>query len=300
MRTFLLSAAMASFAFAEMFLTAGAAFGVRRMAGHVDVGGPAIASRRGMPGAAAGNGTGSPWWPLMPGTCIDYDVYPTINSWDNATNAMTVTSRGAKSPVSQRICAYTHDCPSCGQHGLPLEEYQQPPGTARGFLTEGISVDAQGVASVGESGNNGATYTQAFLGKIPIGAGSPRVGQYVHDVTQALPQSVCTTPSAGACVPPAGTFGDYWTLRVISMGKFGPWADTTHTGLLESIYGKYNYVFAKGKGMVNFWYYGINTMTPAKFHGCVQDCPGFEYYAIAYPTDKSPAIGAPPFWAEYP
>ena len=172
-----------------------------------------------------------------------------------------------------------------------MEQYEQPAGTARGFLTEGGSKDAQGAASIGESGNNFATYTGAFLGKLP--AGSPQVGQYLHGVTTVYPQSVC----AGSKAPPTTT-NDWWTLRVISMGKWGVWADTTRTGLLESIYGRYNYVFAEGKGMVNFWYYGVNT--DPNFSSCTQDCPGFEYYATGYPTDKSPAIGQPPFWAAYP
>ena len=172
-----------------------------------------------------------------------------------------------------------------------MEQYEQPAGTARGFLTEGGSKDAQGAASIGESGNNFATYTGAFLGKLP--AGSPQVGQYLHSVTTVYPQSVC----AGSKAPPTTT-NDWWTLRVISMGKWGVWADATRTGLEESIYGRYNYVFAEGKGMVNFWYYGVNT--DPNFNSCTQNCPGFEYYATGYPTDKSPAIGQPPFWAAYP
>ena len=266
---------------------------VPRMAGHVFVD-PSVeyASQRRSAAPAGFNGTGSSWWPLAPGTCIDYDVYPVKVSWDNATNAMGITSRGAKQ-TPQRICAYTRDCPPCGYGAMPMEQYEQPPGTARGFLTEGGSVDVAGQPSIGESGNNFATYTGAFLGKIP--SGTPRVGQYLHSVTTVSPQSVC----AGSKAPPTTT-NDWWTLRVISMGKWGMWADTTRTGLLESVYGRYNYVFAKGKGMVNFWYYGVNTMDPASFHSCTQNCPGVEYVATAYPTDKSPAIGKPPFWASYP
>jgi hypothetical protein len=269
-----------------------------KMAGHVPVD-EAVEypnHRSTGPGALAGNGTGSPWWPLTPGTCIDYDVYAVTVSWDNATNSLGITSRGAKQ-APQRICAYTRDCPSCGYHGMPMEQYEQPAGTARGYLTEGVSVDAQGVASIGESGNNFATYTDAFLGKLPVGAGSPLPGQYVNSVTRVLPQSVCAGSTAacstGGTYPP-----DYWTLHVISMGKWGPWADTTRTGLLESVYGRYNYVFARGKGMVNFWYYGVNT--DPNYNTCTADCQGIEYYATGYPTDQSPEIGQPPFWAAYP
>ena len=266
-----------------------------RMAGHVPID-PAIeyASRRGAATAApAGyNGTGSAWWPLTPGTCIDYDVYAVTLSWNNATNELGIVSRGAKE-APQRICAYTRACSALGYGAMPMEQYEQPAGTARGFLTEGVSVDAQGVASIGESGNNFAAYAGSFLGKLP--AGTPQVGQYLHSVTTVYPQSVC----AGSKPPPITT-NDWWSLRVNSMGKWGAWDDTTRTGLLESVYGRYNYVFAKGKGMVNFWYYGVTTMDPNSFLSCTESCPGFEYYATSYPTDKSPATGEPPFWASYP
>ena len=260
-----------------------------RMAGHVPID-PAIeyASRRGAAAPAGYNGTGSSWWPLTPGTCIDYDVYPVVMNWNNATNELGITSRGAKQEP-QRICAYSRDCPGCGYGDMPMEQYEQPAGTVRGFLTEGGSVDAQGVACIGESGNDFATYTGAFLGKIP--AENPQVGQYLHGVTTVYPQSVCD----GSGAPPTTT-NDWWSLQVLSMGEWGPWADTTRTGLLESVYGMYNYVFAKDKGMVNFYYYGVGS-TPMP---CTVNCAGFEYYAIAYPTDESPTIGEPPFWAEYP
>lgn len=268
-----------------------------RMAGNVPVDAAVeYPSQRDVAGAQAGNGTGSPYWPLAPGTCIDYDVYAIKASWDNATNSLGITSRGAKQ-APQRICAYTRDCLACDYKGMPMEQYEQPAGTARGFLTEGVSIDAQGVASIGESGNNFAAYTGAFLGKLPVGAGSPRPGQYVNGVTRVLPQSVCLGSEA-ACNAAGAYPPDYWTLRVISMGKWGPWNDTTRTGLLESVYGRYNYVFAKSKGMVNFWYYGVNT--DPHFSTCTDNCIGVEYFATAFPTDRSPSIGEPPFWAAFP
>ena len=90
-----------------------------QMAGHVPIDvAVEYPSLRGTAAALAGNGTGSPWWPLTPGTCIDYDVFPVKVSWSNATNALGITSRGAKQ-APQRICAYTRDCPGCGYGAMP-------------------------------------------------------------------------------------------------------------------------------------------------------------------------------------
>ena len=91
-----------------------------QMAGHVPIDGAVeYPSLRGTATALAGyNGTGSPWWPLTPGTCIDYDVFPVKVSWNNSTNELGITSRGAKQ-APQRICAYTRDCPGCGYGAMP-------------------------------------------------------------------------------------------------------------------------------------------------------------------------------------
>ena len=227
-------------------------------------------------------GSGNEWWPLMPGTCIDYAVYAVTTSWSPSTNRLDVAGRGAQ-VNSVRICAQTASCSACGYGSLLMEQYEQPAHVNKGFLWEGGHL-TQGVMYTGEAGNAGYVYTNSFLAKIPH---QPALGMRLTDMTGL---AACT----GSCAAPAPT--DRWSMAVISMGAWGGWADTTRTGLEETVQGaqvgRYNYIFQRGKGMVNFWYTNTDT-DPALVRG-------FEFYATSYPTDESPAIGQGPTWLPYP
>ena len=160
------------------------------MAGHVFVD-PSVeyASQRRSATPAGFNGTGSSWWPLAPGTCIDYDVYPVKVSWDNAaTNAMGITSR-CETDAAAHLRLHT-GLPAVRYGAMPMEQYEQPPGTARGFLTEGGSVDVAGQPSIGESGTSRRTRA-LFLARFPRelhSTGGPVLAQRNNGLS---PECVC-------------------------------------------------------------------------------------------------------------
>ena len=237
------------------------------------------------PNRSGAVGSGNEWWPLVPGTCIDYAVYAVNTSWNPSTNQLDVMGRYAQAN-SVRICAQTASCAGCGYGTLLMEQYEQPANVARGFLYEG-GHSTQGVKYTGEAGNAGYIYTNSFLAKIPH---QPAPGMRLAGMTGLAPPTSCTA----SCTPPAPT--DAWSMSVISMGAWGSWADTARTGLEETVQGaqvgRYNYIFQRGTGMVNFWYANTDT-DPALVRG-------FEYYATSFPTDESSAIGQGPMWLSYP
>jgi hypothetical protein len=211
--------------------------------------------------------TGHPYYPMNAGTQIVYQVYEIQGHWDEATMQLSVTSRTPwNRPIAIQYSSTT--CPAYFGNGPLYRATYVDSGTAGGALIDGGGVSPGGISYIGEAINEIGWVHVPFIAKLAV---NPSAGQTI-DATSTVTRGCSDT-----------TFQQTlrWRNRTIAhASSWGPFQDVWRTGLHE--YGSesggvdrvYNYVFARGKGMVNFWYGQLGP------DGTITN--GQEFYAIQY------------------
>jgi len=190
-----------------------------------------------------------PYWPLTPGRIIDFAVFRTTGQFHPATLHLDVTSRALDQvkPYQSVVCLRIPSAkPTIAL--VQFESHLPAPTLADvdmdGQLTEGLWKPPTGAAWIGEDVNQVPPLPKLPLDTTvcPPWSGQSRAVNYYPDGSN----------SGFTEVP--------WKFAVHHNGaRWGAWPDTVRTALYESG-NVFNYVFARGVGLVDYWYTysGIN------------------------------------------
>lgn len=211
--------------------------------------------------------TGHPYWPMNNNQPILYSVFEITGTWNEAQMRLSISSRKAHANSPQTITTTNATCPKFFGQGPLFKETYTPGG---GNLHEGGGVTSGGLSYIGEAINADQNVTIPFLAKITF---NPVAGQTISGPSMIYKS--CNDTRLQYTQP------FHWKYRTIEhLNNWGKFNDVWLTGLRE--YGfnlsttsddmVYNYVFQRGKGMVNFWY---GTLDPTG-----TKVTGYEYYAI--------------------
>jgi len=242
-------------------------------------------------GTTSSASTGQNYWPMVPGNCIDFNVWHAASmSWNTTTHVVTINTPYSSWTYEggQRVC-YSNQSMNCVGTTIYSEDHYSMPGYGwQTSVYNSWSYDEQGLANLGESGDNSVntsydyTYTGNYIGKIPANWGGN--GAALYGATNWWNHyGYCSGSPQGV---------EYWTLWENSTGSHSPaslvtFPDSWKTSLDEGqgLSGNHcSYIFANGKGKVAEW--------------C--NANGQIYIASSYPTSASPGYNQGPFWATYP
>jgi hypothetical protein len=199
--------------------------------------------------ACGGGNADSAYYPMVPGTGIVYQVSAITSVWDSTQQTLDIQSSG---PVqNQQTLEYSrHTCESIGS--MFVSTYRlgaNPVPDVPTDLTQSLEdapFDVGGIWYMGEGVNNMLMAVTPGEAKITI---APVVGEVI-DTSSRVTKS-CTDDTV--LIP-----AYHWRYRTIEhLDTWRGYSDVWHTGLIEFNNGTpatYNYVFAKGIGMVAFWY----------------------------------------------
>jgi hypothetical protein len=183
-----------------------------------------------------------PYWPLPPGRIIDYAVYDITGVFHPDTLHLDVTSRTLRTDKPYQsivVLKIPSARPTIGVVQYVTSEPVPTLATVNmyGQLTEGLWKPTTGRAWIGEDVNQVPPLPKLMLDTTPgpVVSGTSDAVNYGADGS-AYPQHVP------------------WQYRTHHAGvRWGAWPDTVRTALFESG-NVYNYVFARGEGMVDLWY----------------------------------------------
>ena len=188
-----------------------------------------------------------PYWPLIPGSWIDYQVFEIEGVADRNTGAIGITKRTPVANSPQRITIAQGELPY-----MRAQCYHNPgtpvPTDQKSRLYE-VAYNHNGIDYIGECG---ASNLQ--IPPIPVFRESgPR-----FDVTSGI-----TSYNADGTVNPIPLKTLSTSHWVHGRGAWGQWTDTIRCHLLEDNpqgYNDavYNYIFARGVGLVDFWFGVLN------------------------------------------
>ena len=214
------------------------------------------------------------YWPMTPGSSIDYVVYQITGKYNPADMTLSVWSRTI-SPINayQTVTALRVPTPEPSVYLVSTLTGQPVPTLATladttpfPYLINGLWQPANGsTAWLGES-----TVLRPYEALITA---NPVVGEKLINNSQA------NTYDANYKIT-QWTF--YYNYSTISKGPWGPkWPDTYRTGMLENPnlpgqFAAYNYVFAKGIGQVDYWKCTLDANNM-----CIAGT-GYEWYAVAW------------------
>lgn len=207
--------------------------------------------------------TGHPYYPMNASSQIVYQGYRIQGHWNETTMELTVTSRTPyPNPVAIQYSKTT--CPMYFGNGVLFLGDHTELGISSGKLIDGGGVSSNGISYIGEAINQNHNVHIPFIPKI---ATNPVAGQEIQGTSRVT--ASCTDMTFELNLP--------WRYKTIGhFTNWGPFQDVWRTGLHE--YGNeqfvYNYVFARNKGMVNYWFGQLlpnGTLTNA-----------WEFYAIQY------------------
>ncbi|MFN9727404.1 hypothetical protein [Acidovorax sp.] len=207
--------------------------------------------------------TGNPYYPMNSGSTIVYQGYDIEGQWDENTMQLTVTRRTPWNRLVSINYSQT-TCPLYFGSGTLFVADHMDGGASSGLLMDGGAVSSNGITYMGEAVNQ---HGQVHVPFIPKLAFNPIAGQEIHAVSSVTRS--CTDTTHMLNLP--------WRYKTIgNYRSWGPFQDVWRTGLHE--YGTeqfvYNYVFARNKGMVNYWY---GQLMP---NGSIVN--GKEFYAVRY------------------
>ena len=222
-------------------------------------------------------GTGSAYYPMVPGTQIVYQVSPVTSLWNPATQSLTIQTRGAvadsQSLQSLQTLQYSVNyCADFGGTPLFASTYNNgalnaaAPFVAAQALQDTLFTSTNRIDYIGEAGNP-EDEVQPGEAKITM---QPVAGEIIDEYS-------AVTPGCGrhTVLNPAY----HWQYRTIEhLAGWRGYSDVWHTGLIEFNGGStpaavYNYWFARGIGMVSF--VGGNPLDAA-----TNLAAGYEYYAV--------------------
>lgn len=212
---------------------------------------PASAFALAQPFSAA-NGTGSSYYPMVPGTQRVYNVQPASSSWNAQTQALTIGSTSASLGYNTMQYSASY-CADFGSTPLFLTTYNGgnltallPPSPANG-LQDTVFTNADGVQYIGEALNPSG---EVMPGEAKITM-HPVVGEVID---------VYSRVTAGCGSSDVLNAAYHWQYRTIEhLDSWNGFSDVWHTGLIEFNdpaggipSASYNYWFARGLGMVGF------------------------------------------------
>jgi hypothetical protein len=219
------------------------------------------------------NGTGSAYYPMLPGTQIVYQVSPVTSLWNSATHSLAIQTRGTV--VNAQTLQYSLNyCVDFGGTPLFASTYNSgvlnaaAPFVAAQALQDTLFTSANQIDYIGE-GENPDGEVQPGEAKITM---QPVVGEII-DANSAV------TPGCGNRTLLNAAY--HWRYQTIEhLANWRGYADVWHTGLIEFNGGStpsavYNYWFARGIGMVSFvWGNPLDAATNL--------ANGYEYYAVPH------------------
>jgi hypothetical protein len=195
-----------------------------------------------------------PYWPMTPGSSITYQVWAIHAFWSSQTWQLWITSVDGSNGQQTITCFPTSDNPA-GIANLYQEVTtlsSQPSLTAPSDLSMSI-VEGEfaptGVWYLGEYTGYGQTLCVPGEAKLTL---NPQSGECIDVHSRAV--------TKGAIQP----YDIHWIYRTIGHGSWSSWPDCWWTSLVEydqngNPVSVYNYVFARGIGMVSFWFVqGLN------------------------------------------
>lgn len=182
---------------------------------------------------------------------IEYRVFDITGQWSANTFELSILTQ-VRRPDNILITPEPMQCP--GFAGQKMQ-WQNPVGTPARSLKNGPAVSSNGKIYLGEqiNENDNLIYPpEAILTHQPV------VGETIEEHSR-----VCESGWDGTVLIP----DFHWKYKTISMGAWGPHLDTVRTGLYEITSAHvYNYVFAAGIGMVDFWH-GVLLDTQGNLNG---------------------------------
>lgn len=191
-----------------------------------------------------------PYWPLKPGTIIDYTVFDITGGFHPATLHLDVLTRTLNT-VKPYQSILTLELP----HKQPTIAWAQ---FVTGTPTPTVdTVDMAGVLLEGLWQPSDGS--RAWIGEM--------VNQYPPEPLLTFDTTPCAPWSGTSYVPQFDELTGKvtvdpafpWKAAVLAKGPWGTWLDTVRTGLYEcptdpAGHVAYNYVFAHGVGLVDFWW----------------------------------------------
>lgn len=207
-----------------------------------------------------------PYFPLVPGSSIKYAVFDNVEGqFDPRSGQFGVTSKTPHANSPQVL--------SCVESGNIRLMVYHPPHRGPDITVDGVLGEARFGKHVGEVGGKFACQ----LPGIPLLSDDMRIGAKIDGTLPVMRFDANGNPLWQS---------DYYFQRyVLHMGQpWGPpWPDTIRTTILENhpseVQFVIGYVFAKGKGIVNFWT-GFLEANPDPATGIVKTWGGVMYYAI--------------------
>ncbi len=210
-----------------------------------------------VPNPICGGGVVSQYFPLS--GFIDYSVTDITGQWHPDTLHLDVTTRTPNivKPY-QRITAIPSGAMTARTFGLG--------GVPCSHITPGYALyAAQGPDGIGEVVNQADMVQWPPILLLPT---TPVTGAVINGSSTVY----APTPEGNR-----SSFDFPWRHRVLHVGQpWGPWTDTVRCGLWEQPANPgtnvYQYVFARGIGMVHFWYGPLSGNAVA----------GWEFYAVGW------------------